>query len=367
MSMTDMNIDVSITGQRGHAQAIAFAAKGGSALSDLLGSIAKNKEAERSGPLRGMLFLTQHFSEGDQHAIPVPGTKKGETGNLPYDKYTTEMTTKDGKKKVPGSWFTDVVKMTDAYQERFNIIAWCDKLDVEDKDGNVIPRPEWIVKAGDSELRAYKKQARQAITDMRTGLTKSAMLFHHAETISTLNPDRIKVKMPFKAFKNGDETEVRVISNIIRLIDPADETEAKEYSVSEFLALKPEKLEAMEKDKRTTIALDETKVRGVKGGNKKGTKTTYPVPTNIEQLLNLCNVGGTALDMETEQGQKLNALILTAIAGKKMDVIETFGDFAMKIDGIWTQIAPIYMEIKASKAKAGAEQAQAERTARTAR
>lgn len=366
--MTDVNLntDLSVSGQRGHAQAIAFAAKGGSALSELLGSIAKNKEAERGGPLRGMLFLTTHFSDGEQHSIPVPGSKKEDAGNSPYDKYSTEVVTKDGKKKVPGSWFTDVIKMTAAFDERSNVIVWCDGQLPEDKDGNAIPMPEWLSKMATSERKAVKKQARQAITDMRTGLTKSAMLFHHAEAVADLNDERIKVKMPFKMMKNDDgEGELQFTgSNIIRVIDPASEAEAYEYTVSEFLALKPEKLMLMKKEERTTVALDNTKVRGVKGKNKKGGKTDYPIPSNLEQFLTFCNVGGTAVDMETDQGSKLNAAILTAIAGGKMDVIMTIGGFLMKADNLWTQIGPIYMEEMARRAAAQAAKVAAERTAR---
>jgi len=53
--MTDLNVDTTsqtITAQRGHVQALAFARKGGAALSHLLGGIATAKETERRAQSR---------------------------------------------------------------------------------------------------------------------------------------------------------------------------------------------------------------------------------------------------------------------------------------------------------------------------
>jgi len=86
------------------------------------------------------------------------------------------------------------------------------------------------------------------------------MLFHHAETIRTVNPERIEVKMPIRSefvLVNGKQvpviaddgtpitnegapvyqTRMVVYGNIIRLIDPKKEIEDLSFTVSEFLSL----------------------------------------------------------------------------------------------------------------------------------
>lgn len=360
-----------IIGSRGHVQAMAFARKGGAAFSGLLGSIATAKETERKGPIEVMLFFETHFDDEERASIPVPGSKKEEAGNKTYDKYTTTVDTKDGKKKVPGSWFTDVVKTTpewEAIEERRGLI---------DGDGDAPHDVLAMRKTGEALME--KKRLSQRVSDMRTALVKGAMLWHHAEEVSAINPERIRVKMPFKKMyvidadgnkikmDDGTEnfvTELRVTGNTIRLQDPAAEFEDKVYTVSEFLALKPGKLVGKTED-QTIVTLEATKARAPKSDKKKGKgKQEIAIPTSVEQLLNLFNVGATALDSETDQGAKLSAALMAAYStpGEKGDdIVETVGDFALGVDAHWTVISARYYQIKAAKAAALNSKAQSER------
>lgn len=369
----DMNVDTNpestsqtITAQRGHVQALAFARKGGAALSALLDSIAKRKEEERRGPAEMFLFLETNYTEGEQSAIPVVGSKQGETGNKPYDKYTSEVQTKDGKKKVPGSWFTDAVRATDAYSRAIDIKSWCDDIKYVNEAGAECP--EYISNMGTGERAVEKQRMVDWIKNMRTGLTKGAMLFHHVAEISTLNPARIKVKMPFRNQKNltTGENEVVVIGDTIRLQDPDGEIEDKVFSVSQFNALRPAKLpivkdkdDATKLDKSgwTITALEKTADRAPKNSGKgKGNKTTIAVPTTVEALLNMFNIISTAIDTETEAGKMLHSKVLAACAApgdKGDDVVETIGDFVTKVDDdVWTVINARYNGIKTKKSQA---------------
>lgn len=382
--MNDVTTDTThqtIVSQRGHVQAMAFARKGGVAFSGLLGSIASAKETERMGPIQVMLFFTETYDGEEQNSIPVPGTKREDAGNKPFDKYTIEVTTKDGKKKVPGSWFTDAVKSTDDWLLTSDRIQWCDNTAYENDDGATCPAD--ILNMGTGERAVEKKRLRQRVADMRTALVKGAMLLHHADDISNLNPARIKVKMPFKAVfvldndgqriklegENEYQTMLKVTGNTIRLQDPSGEIEDKVMTVSEFLALKPEKLTGKSED-YTTTALEATKARAPRGNRQKGKgKQEIAIPTTVEQVLNLFNVGATALDTQTDQGAKTSALVLAACAtpgAKGDDVVETIGDFALSIDGLWTVISARYNTIKADKAKVLNQAAQAARTTKVA-
>lgn len=352
MTNTDMNIDTTsqtITAQRGHIQALAFARKGGVALSTLLGNIATRKEQERKGPIEMVLFLETHFTDDEAVAIPVVGSKMGETGNKPFDKYTSEVQTKDGKKKVPGSWFTDVIRGTDEYTAAIQRKEWCD-------DVSLPGCPQEIIDMGTGERAAEKQRLNDRIKDMRTGLTRGAMLFHHAAEIRELNPERIKVKLPIRSRKNpatGEEYQ-EVYGNTVRLQDPAGEIEDKVLSVSQFNALRPAKLTGP-KEGWTTSALETTADRAPKTKGGKGKQQTIPIPTTVEALLNMFNIISTALDIETEQGAKMNTLLLTACAtpgAKGDDVVETTGDHILTVDGIWNVIDKRYNGIKAAKAQA---------------
>src|SRR6266852_4875600 len=231
--MVDINVDTTsqtITAQRGHVQALAFARKGGSALSRLLGNIASAKEKERTGPIETMLFLELNFSDDESAAIPVVGSKQGDTGNKPYDRYTASVKTADGTKKIPGSWFTDVIKATDDATVALHAIECCN-------DAATDGCPDYIKAMGTGARIAEKKRLRQRLADMRTALTKGSMLFHHAETVRTCNPERIEVKMPIRSeyvldasgsrvtIDGVEQTRQVVYGNIIRLIDPKKEIE----------------------------------------------------------------------------------------------------------------------------------------------
>lgn len=378
MSDTDTSVS-NISAMRGHVQALAFARKGGAALSAMLTHIADTKAAERMGSLDAFLFLETHFTDDEQSSIPVPGSKKEDSGNKPYDKYTVEVRNTDGKKKVPGSWFTDVVKATAEWQASDHRIQWCKDTSFVTEDGQKCPAD--IMAMGDGARRDEVKRLRQRITDCRTGLVKGAMLWHHVNDIAELNPERIAIKMPFKAFKkldaNGEPMrgpnnefieEEKVTGSNIRLYDPAKEQEDKVFSVSEFLALKPEKIPA-DKEK-TLVSLEETKARAPRtGGTGKGGAKTIAVPTTVEPLLNLLNIISTALDAETEAGQLLNTKLMAAAAAetdKADSTVEAIGDAAIALDNVWSTIDARYHSIKAKRAAAANAKAAAETQTRRA-
>lgn len=363
MSNTDTNPESTsqtITAQRGNSQAIAFARKGGVALSALLGSIATRKEEERRGPIEMFLFLTEHYTDDEVTRIPVVGSKQGETGNLPYDKYTSELQTKDGKKKVPGSWFTDVIRATDEYDAIIQRKAYCD-------DVTLAGCPDDIKAMGTGERATEKQRLTDRVKDMRTGLTKGAMLYHHVKEIEELNPERIRIRMPFLKTKRADGSDgLKVMGNTVRLQDPAGIKEDVVFSVSQFNALRPAKLphvpdatnpDKLDKSGWDITALESTAERAPKNsGAGKQDKNKIAVPTTVEGILNLFNVMGTALDTNTDQGKMLHSKVLSACAApgeKGDDTVETIGDFVIRIDDdIWTVINARYNGIKTKKNQA---------------
>jgi hypothetical protein len=317
-----------ISAVRGHAQALKFVAMGGKELSDMLSAIATAKSVERTGPIEVCRFLVDHFvDEEGVHSIPVPGSKKGETGNKPYDKYSTKVKGPDGEKMVPGSFFTDVIKNTSeakAIDERLSV---CDGGEHSPKD---------IQDMSTGERSMEKKRLRQRLTDMRTALVKGAGVFLHADEINDINPDRIKVKMPWKTV----DGKKRIYANTIRLQDPAGEIEDKVFTVSEFLRIDLKKLVGPGKD-QTITTVENTKARPPKSdGNKGKGKNDIVVPTTVEGLLNLFNVAGTAMDQQTDEGSKTMAKLLAKLSapGKEGDdAVETVGDFICALDdNIWT-------------------------------
>jgi hypothetical protein len=349
-----------ITAQKGHGQALAFARKGGEELSRLLGTIATTKEAERMGPVQMFNFLVTHYDDDEADCIPVVGSRQGQTGNKPYDRYSQEVMTDQGKKVIPGSWFTDVIRSTHEYQmvqERIDYLS-----DVTQTDC-----PEDIRKMGTGERATEKARLTQRKTDMRTALTKGAMLLHHVREIETISPETVTIKLPIRTEyvldgkgekvkipgTNEFETRDVVYGNNIRLIDPSKELEDRVLNVNQFTALKPDKVQGA----ITIASLEATGARAPKGKRKgKGTKIDIPVPATVEQLLHHFNVLATALDTESEQGKMLSAKVLAACAteGEKGDdVVETIGDFITAMDdNIWTVINARYSAIKTAKAKA---------------
>lgn len=380
--MTNVDTDTThqtMTAQRGHVQALAFARLGGTALSNLLGTIATRKEAERQGPIDMLLFLDTHYTDDEAVMIPVVGSKKVEGTNLPYDKYSQKVQTKDGEKMVPGSWFTDVIRATDEYAAIMLRRSFCQDITFVGDNGETCP--DEIANMGTGERATEAKRLGDRVRDMRTALTKGAMLFHHAATIRELNPDRISVKMPIRSRKNTDGSEYQeVYGNTIRLIDPAKEIEDKVLTVSEFNALRPAKLPTvpskddpskLDKTGWTTTALEKTKERGAKGAGKTGKgKQEIATPTTVEGVLNMMNILGTALDVETDQGMKTNALLLTALASKGKDgddKVITVGDFCLKTDTLWTTINARYLALKSISAAALSDAAKAQADAQAAR
>lgn len=345
-----------IVSLRGHVQAMAFGRKGGETLSNVLTSIADAKAAERTGPLAVFLFFDTSLTEDEQDSIPVPGSKKGETGNRPYDKYSVEVEVEGGKRMVPGSWFTDVNKSTHEWERNDKRIRWCNKTDWVSDDGEKCPKD--IMEMGDGQRRVEVKRLRQRITDARSALVRGAMLWHHVNDIANLNPARIEVRMPFFTYKKEDgSAEKRTVGSSIRLIDPARVLEDKVFSVSEFLALKPNKIPTG--TEATLVSLEETKARAARTGGTgaagKG-KQQVVVPTTVEGLLNLYNVANTALDAESEAGQMLLTKLLASVSGTGADVddkIETIGDFICALDEtVWVVINARYNLIKKRKSEA---------------
>lgn len=370
MTNTDINtaspeqLGAQITAQRGHVQALAFVAKGGTGLSSVLHDIWKAKSLERQGRLSVFVFLLNNYSESERSGIPVVGTKKGEAGNKPYDRYTTQVKADSGMKSVPGSWYTDAIRATSESKWIDTVAAWC--------DGNEETRPDNIPEGIEpktvraAELKEEMLKARQ---DMRAGLVGGCQLYLHSEEISAINPDRIRVKMPIR---RNAETEQLVLggSNMIRLVDPMEGGEDERIlTVSEFLALDPAKLVGPGKD-QTIKSLMETKARkprtSGKGAAGKGAQDIKPA-ANIEGVFTLCNVLATSIDVDTEQGNKVNTAVLTRIATKGElgdDAVETIGRVCIAMDNYWTLIEARYHEIQARKARALNEKAVQERTAR---
>lgn len=372
--MSDMNIDnatseqlgAAITAQRGHVQALAFVAKGGAGLSSVLHNIWKAKSLERQGKLSVLVYLFNTYTESELSGIPVVGTKKGESGNKPYDRYTTQAKTDSGMKSVPGSWYTDAIRATAESKWIDTVAAWC--------DGNEEVKPENIpdgiepktIRA--AELKAEMLKARQ---DMRAGLVGGCQLYLHSEEISAINPDRIKVKMPIR---KDAETDQLVLggSNMVRLVDPMDGGEDERIlTVSEFLALDPAKLVGPGKD-QTIKSLMDTKARKprVTGADKAKGKGAQDikVPTQVEPLLNVMNVVSTALDNSTDQGRNLESALLARFASKgdnRVDAIKTVGTLCLAMDNIWTIIQDEYNKINADEQRAKNERARLERVAKT--
>lgn len=371
--MTDMNINdatseqlgAAITAQRGHVQALAFVAKGGAGLSSVLHNIWKAKSLERQGKLSVLVYLFNTYTESELSGIPVVGTKKGESGNKPYDRYTTQAKTDSGMKSVPGSWYTDAIRATAESKWIDTVAAWC--------DGNEEVKPENIpdgiepktIRA--AELKAEMLKARQ---DMRAGLVGGCQLYLHSEEISAINPDRIKVKMPIRGDK---ETGLLVLggSNMVRLVDPMDGGEDERIlTVSEFLALDPAKLVGPGKD-QTIKSLMDTKARKprVTGADKAKGKGAQDikVPSTVEPFLNICNIVATALDNGTDHGRNLESALLAKFTAKGDagdDAVMTVGTVCLAFDNLWTLIQDRYNAIAAQRASAMNAKAAAERQAK---
>lgn len=343
-----------ITAQKGHVQALAFARKGGAALSALLGSIASAKETERRGPIQTMLFLETHFTDEETSAIPVVGSKKEDSGNKPYDRYTSELKTEQGTRKVPGSWFTDVVKSTDEWAR---INARIELL--QQGQGEGVPAD--ILSMGTGARKEEIAQLRQRIQDMRTALTRGAMLFHQCEEIRNLNPARIAIKLPIFTEKGSDGKEVQVVKGtMVRLMDPAKIVEDEVVTVGSFLQYDAAAA-AKDPDGGTLASL---KATASKAPKKKAVATgkEYTVPGNVDQVLTLFNVLASGIDQEVDAGEKLYAALLTKAAGDGADAREariSIGKVCLACDSLWTIIRPAYLRDVEAKAKAAVAKAAA--------
>lgn len=346
MSNTDTNVNP-MTAFRGHGQALAFARKGGEALDALLFEIAKTKQAERKGPIMAMLFLETHFSDEEGHCIPVVGSKMGETGNKPYDRYTTEVKTQDGKRKVPGSWFTDAINMMPSVQQMRQRIEWCDQ-----GQGEGVPAD--ILAMGSAAKATEKAEIRQFINDMRTGLTKGAMLLHQVEAINLMNPDKVRVKLPIAVQKDEAGNKVNVVrGNLIRLQDPSGELEDEVVTVGSILQYDPE-VAAKDPDKGTLKSLKATAAKAPKKTPPGGKGSVLTVPSTVEEIKTLFNVLASGIDQESDEGEKLYAKLLADVSKTTPDAVESrqsIGKVCLALDALWTIIRPAYIRDQEAKAK----------------
>jgi hypothetical protein len=332
-------------GSKGQVGAVAFIQKGGEELNNLFKGICEAKAVERTGALSVMLYLETHHAE----LVPVPGSKQGETGNKPFDKYTATVKTSDGEKKIPGSWFTDATRSVPYVQWADEQIEYCN-------DATLEGCPEKISNMGAGERADYKKLMKDVYKDTRASLVKGAMLLNHAEKIAAINPARIKIKMPFR--KAADTGKLSVYSSNIRLIDPEGEFEDKVFSVSSFLGLNPAKLVGKPED-QTIVSLEKTGERAAKGAGKnkkKGGEQAITVPRTIGEVLTFFNCLSTALDNGTDEGRKMESQLLAACAasGEKGEAAVLYvGTVCMAMDNIWTVINKRFDEINAKKIAAG--------------
>lgn len=367
--MTDMNINsatseqlgAAITAQRGLVQALAFIAKGGSGLSSILHDVWKAKAAERKGPLHVIVYLLNNYTDDELQAIPVVGSKKGESGNKPYDRYTTQVKGETGMKSVPGSWYTDAIRATSESKWIDDVVAWCDgKEEVRPEGVPEDMKPETVPAA---ELKAEMLKARQ---DMRAALVRGCQLYLHLEEINSINPERIKVKMPMRK----DPTKGELVlsgSNMIRLVDPIEEGKDDEriLTVSDFLALDTDKLTGMGKDQTLTTLMN-TKARKPRatGSNVAGKGAQdIKTPSDVGGFVNIANVTATSLDDLTDQGKNLVTKLYAAIAVKNEEVIMAIGALCMATDGLWNVVEGPYNQILANRASALNTKAQQERLA----
>lgn len=339
--MSELNI-ANITATKGHVQAVAFARKGGAALSKAFHEIADAKEQERRGPIVMMVTLERIFTDEEAAAIPVVGSKQGETGNKPFDRYTAEITTQDGKKKVPGSWFTDVVKASgegEAISLRIQQVT-----DAMQPAGNV-DAPEDIRAMNFIQRKQELKRLRERFATMRTALTKGAMLWHQLVAVNSMNPNRVKAQLPV-------DTEGNVIGNFIRVTDPTDPEQLELLNVGGFLQFDPEKA-AKDPDGGTIASLKATAARAPRKTPVTGNAAT--IPQNVEQVKTLFNVLASGLDNGTDQGKKMEAALLAACAKEGQDGEETVvsvGNVCMACDNIWNVIGDRYRTIMSRRAAA---------------
>lgn len=344
MTNTDVVVNP-IMAFRGHTQAMAFARKGGAALGSLLFSIAKRKEEEGKGPIEMVLFLEQTYSDEEGHNIPQVGSKQGETGNKPFDRYTSELKTEQGIRKVPGSWFTDAVKSTDEYGSLNQRRDW-----LKQGQGEGVPRD--ILEMSSSAKLMEKVRIDRFIANMRTGLTRGAMLMHQMDAINSMNPERVKAKLPIYPEKDANGKEVLVVrGNLIRITDPSGIiAEDEVVTVGSFLQYDADKA-AKDLDKGTIVSLKATASKAPKKSKATGTAPT--VPATLEQVLTLFNVLASGLDNGTDQGVKLSAALLAACAkdGPEGDeAVISIGNVAMAVDSVWNVIGTRYATIMARKA-----------------
>ncbi len=349
-----MTIDSDVTAVhalRGHTQAMALARAGGSELNNLLANIARRKEEEGKGPLETLVFLNEHFDFND---LPVVGSKKGETGNKPYDKYTTEVTTSEGKRNVPGSFYTDVVKSLPVWADLHQRREHC-------KAGQGEGVPADIIAMSPSDRAMEKKRIDKFIANMRTGLTRGSMLLHQWKAIESLNPDRVKVRLPIMRQKDKDGNDISVVvGSLIRVTDPtnlSDDAEPEVLTVSQFLAWDADKA-AKDPDKGTIASLKATATRAPKGAGqgkgKAGTGNVYVAPTTLEKAKELFNALATGIDQESDDGEKLYAKLLTEVAKPTNEAAETIlaiGKVCLACDSLWTIVRPKYMLLLEQKAK----------------
>lgn len=348
--MNDVNKDAPVNpimAFKGHTQAMAFARKGGAALGELLFSIAKRKEEEGKGPIEMVLFLEQTYSDEEGHNIPEVGSKQGETGNKPYDRYTTEIQTEQGKRKVPGSWFTDAVKSTEVWaslnQRREHVKVG---------QGEGIPRD--VLEMSTVQKAMEKVRIDRFIANMRTGLTRGAMLMHQLDAINSMNPERVKAKLPIYSEKDENGKEKLVVrGNLIRIEDPSGIiAEPEIVTVGSFLQYDAGKA-MKDPDKGTIVSLKATASKAPKKGKVTGTAPT--VPATLEQVLTLFNVLASGMDNTTDHGKKMESQLLSLLAKEGVEgdeAVIAVGHVCLALDSVWTVISDRYNRITRAHAAA---------------
>lgn len=320
-------------------------------------SINAASELAKRGDAIIYVKLTSMWNADDWSRVPRPGTKKGETGNEPFDKWTVKDHANEGK-VIKYSFFEEVAKSIPYYQEIAEELG--DVSDVLKKDpelGNA-RREEMRRTWTKPKQQAYKATLSQRKTKVIGTIKKACALKAQYDRIASLPGIKCQLLME----KQPDGTmEVMATTSPIEVSHADKPSICTTYTTTTFLKLKPDAAMMAAKGEPDAMygALDATLTRAPKSPKAgSGAASKYPTVDTPEDF-DSCLASLSHFVDQKDNLLKLNKWFKDGKSDEVNQKVQAFGDAYLPLQSVWIKLRPVYEELQSREAQADERAARA--------
>lgn len=278
------------------------------------------KEVSVRGPVKMAVLLEQILTEDQIGNLPVPGSRKGETGNKPYDIYNE---LDDSGNKVRGAFYSDIVARLHIGRDvRENLEA------IENKTGK-------YAMMGDQTLKAEKAMWQSRFSTAVSAIRRAARIHQMFDSLEQFE------KLEFDIVTETSEDGTPELTRTLKPFSMQSIGDGKTYScltVSEFLSIDPEyvaKNGGTIKAVRESIANARKRDTGDKDKAKKDASKAGDVKviTNLPGLQNYMNEVAAFISEPKHYAAIVNSLLTPA----GDEVLFALGNLYYQLEAIYTK------------------------------